>query len=154
MVQILPENPSFGVSLARGLGAGIGAGISQGAQFAAQMGMEKFKNAQRQKQIQAVEGLSGTKAAIPQEQLDQQFLEALPQIEKALGRELTPQDLDQLYSHAQKMSGMMEQSNETEQDPFLKAKKYAAIGEHDLSRIETEKAKLQQKENTKAKEEK
>lgn len=34
---ILPENPSFGTQVARGLGSGLGQGISQGAQLAAQL---------------------------------------------------------------------------------------------------------------------
>lgn len=145
MAQILPENPSFGTQFARNISSGLSAGISQGTQFAQQIGLEKFKNAQRQKQLAEIEGLGGGQGnGGSQEDLNRKFTEALPDIERTLGRELTPDDLNQLYSHAQKLHGM--EGHQQEQDPFMKAKKYAAIGEHDLSRVASEEAKQQRKE--------
>lgn len=44
MVQILPEVPSFGTQLARGLGGGIGQGLSQATQLALQLMGERRKN--------------------------------------------------------------------------------------------------------------
>lgn len=43
MVQVLPEVPSFGTQLARGLGGGVGHGLSQAADFHKQMMLEQQK---------------------------------------------------------------------------------------------------------------
>ena len=55
MVQVLPENPSFGQQFARNLGGGL----SQGLSVAAQMGLEKQKQQQRDKVLQSLLGGSG-----------------------------------------------------------------------------------------------
>lgn len=133
---VIEEAPSFGTQLARGLGQGISQGIGLGSQLATQLAMDKYKQNQRSKLIQQIEGGSYSQPSSPIS--DEQFLAALPQIEQQLGRELTPQDLDQLYS------GLQGQSKTS--DPFAKAKAYAAAGEHELARLETERAKLYEKQ--------
>lgn len=148
MVQIIPEAPSFGMQFARSMGAGLGAGISKGADLGMQMALEKYKQKQRQELMGKIEAdqSQGTAKELqgqPQEDIRQKFLEALPQIEQAAGRELSPQDLDAIWN---KMSQPQLQQQATQQsgqesDPFLKAKKYAAAGEHELARLETERAK-------------
>lgn len=66
MVQILPEVPSFGTQIARGLGAGISSGIGGGLEFIKEMALEKQKQASKQKEDKAIEkeraaqGLRGT----------------------------------------------------------------------------------------------
>ena len=132
MVQILQRPPSFGEMLGQGLGSGLGQGFAQAGQFATQIGLEKYKQKQRQNLINQIEGSSGTNA----QDMSQKFLEALPQLEQQLGRELAPQDLDQIWNAMQQQSQV---------DPFSKAKQYAAAGEHDLSRVASDEAKLKQK---------
>src|SRR5436189_3773950 len=99
MVQVLPDI-SFGSQLAKGLGAGIGAGVSSASDFASQLAIKKAEMKQRQSLIDQIENPQGVQAkGMNPEAFDQQFLDALPKIEQALGRDLTSQDLDKLYSH-------------------------------------------------------
>lgn len=49
MVQILPEAPSFGQQLARGLGSGLGQGLSQASQMAIQLMGERRKQLNKNK---------------------------------------------------------------------------------------------------------
>lgn len=152
MVQILPEVPSFGTQFARSIGTGLGAGISKGADLATQMALEKYKQKQRKNLISEIEGgqsqgIAKDLQGQPQEDMRQKFLEALPQIEQAAGRELSPQDLDMLWDKMSQsqMQQQPAQQQHQETDPFLKAKKYAAAGEHELARTATEEAKLSEK---------
>jgi hypothetical protein len=137
---VLPEAPSFGTQLARGLGAGLGAGVSQASQLAAQLGLEKYKQQQRQNLIQQIEGGVSRPSKPPS---DEEFLSLLPKIEENIGRELTPKDLDAIYKNWNQFQ--VEQTG-MQADPFAKAKAYAAAGEHELARLETERAKLGEKE--------
>lgn len=144
MVQLLPDI-SFGSQLAKGLGAGLGAGVSTATDFASKLALKKSEMKQRQSLINQIENPQATQSkSLTPESLDQQFLDALPQIEQALGRDLTSQDLDQLYSQAQQLSGMGQQQSKQsmqQEDPFRKAKLYAVAGEHDLSRVAGEEAR-------------
>lgn len=144
MVQILEGN-SRGSQLGRALGAGIEKGASQAAEFAQQMRMKKFETNQRRNLINEIEGgSSGSQSQQPQD-MKQQFLEALPKIEEQLGRDLTPQDLDELWGA---MNQSQKFSQEMQKDPLAKAKQYAASGEHELARTATEEAKMHRKEET------
>lgn len=120
MVQILPEVPSFGTQIARGLGSGFSQGLAQSLQFA----QEKAKESRRQKMLQQIESLSGNRPSSPM---------------------LSPTDSDQ---GTPSISGQPTM----EEDPFAKAKAYAAAGEHDLSRVASEEAKQRSKEIAKHKE--
>ena len=138
---VLPENPSFGTQLSRGLGQGISSGLGKAADFAEQLGMEKYKKNLRSELIRDIESPQKTKPS------DQDFIDSLPQIKQKLGRELTPQDLNELYPKWLDLQGQQASQQPTQQDPFAKAKKYAAAGEHELTRVATEEAKsgLEQK---------
>lgn len=149
MVQILPQARSFGTEIARGLGSGISQGLSRSADFASQMGMEKFKQKQRRGLLDEIER-GGQAKPVSEEDLSKQFLESLPEIENHLGRGLEPQELDQLWNAAKQMqTGQSGQSAGSENDPFMKAKKYAASGEHELARVASEEAKLKERRNEK-----
>lgn len=57
---VLPEAPSFGTQLARGLGAGVGAGLSQSADLAQRLALEKQKMgslAQQTKHLEKIKSL-------------------------------------------------------------------------------------------------
>lgn len=51
---VIPEVPSFGTQLARGLGGGVGKGLDLASQLAAQMSMKKFESSQRQKLLDSL----------------------------------------------------------------------------------------------------
>jgi len=139
---ILPEVPSFGAQLAKELGGGIGKGVEQAGNLLTQSALEKMKLAQRKKLIDSVEGGRTTQRPSISEE---DFISALPQIEQTLGRDLTPQDVSQLWEGLQGQQSQTEGSDQ--EDPFRKAKQYAALGEHDLSRVEADKAKLASKQS-------
>ena len=142
MVDILPEAPSFGTKFARGLGAGLSQGLGQASDFANQIMMENYKNEKRNKLIGSIEG---TKTGGPsQQEMYKQFVEELPKIEEHIGRELAPQDIDQLWNHFSE-SMQQGQGQQREEDPLRKAKQYAALNEHDLSRVASEEAKMKEK---------
>lgn len=143
MVEIIPEVPSFASRLGAALGGGIQQGLGKAADFAMQLGLEAYKNKQRQKALASIEGPRSFSSQLTPEMREKQFLEGLPLIEKQLGRELTPDDLDQIWSIMGKESASSEPYKE---DPYRKAKQYAALGEHDLSRIASEEAKIGEKE--------
>lgn len=136
MVFILPKRQSFGEKLGTGLGAGLGSGLQQASQFAQEMAMEKAKQDIRFKKIQNLRG-----GQQPQQDLNQRFLDSLPEIERNLGRDLNPQDLDQIYAS-------MGQKSQQQEDPFDYATKLSLAGEPELARIEMEKGKLQAKEES------
>lgn len=150
MVLVLPKVKGFGEQL----GESLGGGIQRGADFALQMGMEKFKQNQRKKLIEEIEGFSSQKPTQqqPSQEVNQQFLDALPEIENQLGRELTPQDLDQIWKNfTQIQSPSQKFAQEAQEDPvkelLMKQKKYAAAGEHELARAAGEEAKIAEKRN-------
>lgn len=149
MVNILPEAPGFGAKFARGLGAGISHGVSQASDFANKIMLKNYETQKRQKLIESIEG-NKTQATNSPEDISKKFIEALPDIEQHLGRELAPKEVDQLWNtFSQSMQqGQSPQGQQgQEEDPFLKAKKYAAAGEHDLSRVSSEEARMGQKQS-------
>lgn len=151
MVQILPEVPSFGKQFAQNLGKGFSAGLD----FTSQIMQERHKQKQRQKLIEGIENdqsSSQFKDQLGSDQLEQKFLEALPQIEQHLGKELTPKDIDQLWSQAQQLQ-QSKQAQSRPEDSFEKAKKYALADEGELARIETAKGKETSKQRFQEKKE-
>jgi hypothetical protein len=155
MVQIYerpPRTPSFGEQVARNLGAGVSQGLSQASDFANQIMMEKHKNKQRTDLINTIEGNKSPSAAPSQQDISKKFTEALSGVEQKLGRELAPQEVDQLRdAFTQSMQQDTSQS-EQEQDPLRKAKQYAAANEPGLARVSTEEAKINEKRNAPEKE--
>lgn len=154
MVQILQRSPSFAEQLGLGLGSGFSQGVSKAGDFAMQMATEKAKLAQRKKLIDQIEGGTSNNPAPPPtlppspEELKNKFLDSLPEIERAMGRELMPEDLDNIWRELTAGQAQQSQMNQVQEDPFSKAKKYAAIGEHDLSRVASEEAKTAEKRRT------
>jgi hypothetical protein len=122
---VLPEVPSFGTQLARGLGGGLSQGIQQAGQLLTQSALEKMKLSQKQKLINSIENGGMGQGDQSTQVSEEQFLSALPQIEQALGRDLTPQDLNQLWEGLQGQQ-TQETQEKAEEDPFLKAKQYIA----------------------------
>lgn len=137
MVQVLQRQPSFGEKLGQGIGAGLGAGFSQAAQFAQQMAMEKYKQKQQKELFQEIEGQGTSNVAVDPQKFREQFIESLPDIENQLGRDLQPEEVEKLWNGY----NQMQQKKQPQEDPFLKAKKAAAAGLHDMSRVYTEEAK-------------
>lgn len=111
---IIPEAPSFGTQLARGLGAGVSSGLDTATQLSLSAMLERAKIAQRQKLIQSIEDSND-------------FSKFGANSDHAVNEGDT----------AAKLQGT--------EDSFAKAKKYAAAGEHELARLETEKAKVNEK---------
>lgn len=127
MVMVLPgveRKPSFGERI----GAGLGQGISQGVSGA-------IEQSSRQKLLSDIDGGSSKK---------NKFSEMIPKIEEKLGFKLTPEQQESISMQLQGNMGHQVQ----EEDPFAKAKKYAAIGEKDLSNIASEEAKAKIKERS------
>lgn len=150
MPQILPENPSFGQMFARNLGSGLSQGLGQASQFVSQMAMKKAEMQQRGKLAENIHkrhhGLSDSKTVMPQEELESKFLEALPQIEQAMGQELKPEHIDLLWNAALKNNqGQTSQGIQQNQDPYAEAEELASAGLHDESQIATQRAKGQEK---------
>lgn len=123
MVLLLPEAPrraSAGTTLAQGLGAGLAQGASQGVDFAMKMALEKHKINQRKRLIDEVKRGGSGRSDID--------------VGKLAGRTETSENED---------------FSPNEPDPFERAEAYAAIGEHELAKIETEKAKFMQEKSGK-----
>lgn len=145
MVQVLPGVGGFGSQLGAALGAGVQRGAGRATDFAAQMGMEKAKLSNKRKLYESVKGKS--QLSLSPEMKKKTFLEMLPRIEEMKGSELTPQDLDSIWSNFDQVAqstGML-QGREQQEDPFAEAESFELIGEPGLARISTEKAKLGQK---------
>lgn len=113
-----PQRPSFGTELARGLGAGFGEGISRTTDLAEKFAIEKYKTLQRNKLISSIEGGSSGIGG------------------STVGSAVSPED-----EIARKLQGA------SIEDPFRKAKLYAAAGEDQLARLETERAKIAEKKS-------
>lgn len=136
MVQILPARETFGETIGRGLGQGISQGVSQASDFAMKIAQENYKNKQRQRLIDQIEGGTDQSASSVYDQLQQ----VLPEIEQQLGFKVTPEQFESIAQQLQ--GGESPQKQVTPQDPFLKAKKYAGIGEHDLATIAGKEAQV------------
>lgn len=88
-----------------------------------------------------------------QDAIKNQFLQALPIMEQIKGSELTPEEADHIWEGMQAMQGQgdgqfsqqQQMGGQQEADPYELAELYAMLGEKDLSRLETEKAKTGQK---------
>lgn len=135
MVQVLPANPSFGSQI----GGSLGRGFSNVAQQLLQNKMEEKREKKRQESIGEILRRGGPEAH--QEDIKTKFLQALPEIERSLGRELVPEDLDKIYAQMNQQKSLVS----PQEDSFLKAQQLAMMGEHDLSKIEIEKAKFAEK---------
>lgn len=144
MVQVLPEAPSFAQSFARSIGMGLGSGISQASQLAGQSMLEKQKMAQRQKLIQSIE--DGSPISTPGD-FSNKIGNFINELENQLGKSFTDQEKNTIV---QNLIGSPEMK--TEEDPFLKSKKYAAVGEHDLASIAAKEAETEIKSAQKERE--
>jgi hypothetical protein len=158
----LQKNPSFGSVIGSSIAGGLQRGAESGTNFAQQLMMSKFQNDQRQKLINQIEGMgtqprlhtapkTGTGSSfsdqimgntpLSDKEKSESFVNALPQIEQELGRELEVEEVDKLWDLYSQQHGQPTR----EQDPFAKAKAYASAGEHELARLETERAKSEVK---------
>ena len=119
MVTIIPKVSGFSERIGTALGGGIQQGMAKAQEFIEQMQLEKFKQEQRKKLIEEVE--SGQS-----DENQQKFQEEGMQNEA------------------------LSKGNELQRgsDPLAKAKKYAAMGEHELARTATEEAKMERKSET------
>lgn len=63
MVQILPEAPSFGTELARGLGAGFSSGISKSSDLASELMKENYKQKMAQNLYSSIRRNKGSNMA-------------------------------------------------------------------------------------------
>jgi hypothetical protein len=174
MVLVLPENPSFGAQFARNFTGGISKGMDKASERNSKMqlmkeqaryeqerqkdksksdlinelAVQKYKNDERQKMVASIEG----------NETNSQLEQLLPQIEEKLGFKLTAdqiqsvgQQLQQGQGPEQNQMSAAEPKIDREVDPFLKAKKYAAIGEKPLADIAAKEAesKLREKRENK-----
>jgi hypothetical protein len=161
MVLLLPENPSFGTQIARGLGGGFSKGLSKASDFGAQIAMQKskskqdllnelsvqqYKDAQRRKMLADIEGIPFED---DQSEMTQTLEQAVPAIEEKLGFKLMPEQVKAIgqqlqmgqSSRVSSEEGVSPRaSREVPKDPYLKAKKYAAIGEKPLADIAAKEA--------------
>lgn len=140
MVQVLPANPGFGSQI----GGALGRGFSNVAQQLLQNKMDEKKERRRQEGIGEILRRGGTEAH--QEDIKTKFLEALPEIERSLGRELVPEDLDNIWSQLNQSQNQPQKPSIPE-DHFSKAQQLAMMGEHDLAKVEIEQAKFAEKRN-------
>lgn len=156
MVQVIDAPGGFGQQLAKQLGAGLGSGLSQASQLGLQHMMEQMKMDRRQKLIDQIEGVRGKMPS--RDEQENQYLQLLGQMpsdegefteggsqrresdiaSQLWGRETGDQESPNFGSNS--ING-----NRQEEDPFRKSRSYAAIGEHDLSRVASEEAKLLEK---------
>lgn len=106
-------------------GEKLGQSIGAGLSNAAQLGIEKAKESRRQKMLEQIEELGGQRKTSPS---------------------IFSTDLEQGQPS---ISG---RPPFEEEDPFAKAKAYARIGEHELTRVATEEGKQRSKELSKQRE--
>lgn len=126
----------------------------------------KIERKQKQKLLESIDksfaspqqsvGQQTTAQKLTPEQKKEKFLEALPEIENKIGRELTPEDLDKLWTgmdsvpefggqgQAQQQQQPQQQVSESER-MMQRARKEAAVGLHDESKISMEQAKISDK---------
>jgi len=109
-----------------------------------------FRNQQRQKMLAEIEGQGNQREA---EFFDQGQLEtAIPHIEQQLGFKLTPEQKQSIAQQLQSGQGPYQERNsfKMEEDPFLKAKKYASIGEPGLASIAAKETELLERSKEKS----
>lgn len=161
MVQILPKVQGFGEKLGASIGGGFSKGFGQASEFAMKMKMEDAKLKRRMELIDKArnsskgspgmeESPTSELASPSYEELSERFLKIVPEIEEQEGRELTPKDLDNIWSQMSQVQESQPQQQQQEQrrqqqDPFAEAEAMAEIGEHDLARVASDKAKSAQK---------
>jgi len=119
------------------------------------------KTSERSKLLQQVENEGQGQQG--QGSFQDRLMQAVPEMEQQLGFKLTPDQIEsigqrlQSGQQQQQQQGQGQQQNQQmgqqqeEIDPFLKAKKYAAIGEHDLSTVAMNEAKQKIKTSTEEK---
>jgi hypothetical protein len=115
---VLPEVPSFGTQLARGLGAGIGAGVGSAGEMLA----KSLESQMRANKIQSL--LGNRNVATNQDLQDKQFLDLLPQLEQKKGSDLTPADIDQAWKS---FTSQGQQQQQPDQASLLEQQGVAAI---------------------------
>lgn len=146
MVNILPESPSFGTQLARGLGTGLSAGVSQGSEMATKLGLEKYKSKQRLENLKKYREMSsGGATAIDPEQKRKAFLELVPKAEQMAGRELSSEDLDGIWKNMDKFMQPAQQARQPH-DYFKEAEDLDILGEKGQSKIALERGKQDRKD--------
>jgi len=143
MAQILPEVPSFGTQLARGLGMGFGQGASQA--FAKQLEIS-----QRKKLLESIRNPKTTAEELaPKDSAarDEQFIGLLQNLENTTGQQLQPQDVDALWQQFNQMQDQQQgQQQQRKEDPFAEAEAFSLAGEPELSRIATKRGEMMERE--------
>lgn len=117
MLPMLEGKPSLASQFFGSLGQGLQGGMQTGANYAMQLGLQNAKIKQKQALFNAIKkgGTKGMPESLqpPQDKMDQGFIQALnenaPELEKNLGRDLTSEDLNNLWS---KYSGSQTQSQQ------------------------------------------
>lgn len=148
---VLPEAPSFGTQLARGITGGFSQGAGVAGQLAAQSMLEKSKIAQKQKLFESIENPS--QPSFNPEDVKQKFVDGLQQLEQMTGKPLQPEQIDQLWNgfvktELPKMVGTQSSGQSqagTAEDYRQKAKKAAIAGEDALSKTYTSQAEIAEK---------
>lgn len=138
MAQILPENPSFASQFARNLASGLSQGIGQGSQLINQALLQRQQQQARQNLLRQIEG---TPEPFPSQFADQ-IGNVIDQYESQIGKKLSPEQRE-MVGDKLKQLGFPE--GQYAEDDFAKARKYAELGEHDLSRVASEEAKIKEK---------
>lgn len=134
MVQILPEVPSFGSQFAQALGGGIGRGLSGTTALGAEMALERMKKRERQNLLNMVESQG-------------MYPGAERELQTKFAQQFTPEATGEaLDLAAEAPSDPLKQLRNQETLASMKAKQYAAMGEHDLSRVASEEANRLAKE--------
>lgn len=139
MVQIIDRPESASSMFARQIGGGLQRGMDFATQMAMQSQMEKAKGDRRLQLIREIEGEpEGTPSGFVNGVMGKGQSD-----KEAMSPSLSPTDLEQ---GTPSISGRPPMEKGTDVDPFRKAKRYAAAGEHELARTAMEEAKLQEKQ--------
>lgn len=121
MVTVLPPTESFGAAIGRALGS---------AAHSAAKGWADRR--QEQAKIKRFQDIISPKQApeVSNEDIKQKFLSALPEIEQNMGRELTPQDLDQIWQRMQpqQMGQALQGKQQSSMDPMAQYEAGVAAG--------------------------
>lgn len=170
MPFVLPETSpkrSFGSQIGQSIAGGLQRGVDSGKGFVQKLLSDKFQMQQKQNLINQIESRgsesgdfnSPNKPSFKDQLIDgstngnkskeDQFISLLPQVEQKIGRELQQQEVGELWNEFSQLDSGKKHS--VQSSPYEiemnKAKSYAAIGEHDLSKISSDKAKQIRKEN-------
>lgn len=143
MVLFLPQQQrDDSGSLGRVLGQGIASYFGRKLRMSEEEAAEKRKLDQRQQLLRQIEGFDEPQSlgqVGEKPSFRDQLMAAKPQIKEALGFEPTDEQLEEVIrSHAPEEARAPKRTR----DPFMKAKQYAAIGEHDLAKAALEEAKF------------